>query len=46
MSGTRVLDELFTDIGEVAEDVRSVDLSRGQIIRLHVKVESEDHLNY
>lgn len=40
MSETLVLDELFTDIGEVAEDVRAVDLTRGQTIRLYVKVES------
>jgi hypothetical protein len=35
-----VLDELFTDVGEVAEDVRAVDLVRGQTVSLHVKVES------
>jgi hypothetical protein len=35
-----ILDELFTDIGEVAEDVRSAMLRRGQTVRLHVKVES------
>jgi hypothetical protein len=35
-----ILDELFTDVGEVAEDVRSAMLSRGQTVRLHVKVES------
>jgi hypothetical protein len=41
MSGAEViLDELFTDVGEVAEDVRSAMLSRGQTVRLHVKVES------
>jgi len=40
MSEIVVLDELFTDVGEVAEDVRSADLIRGQTVRLHVNVES------
>jgi len=34
------LDELFSEVGEVAEDVRSVMLARGQTVRLHAKVES------
>jgi hypothetical protein len=35
-----VLDELFSNVGDVAEDVRSAMLGSGQTIRLHVKVES------
>jgi len=35
-----VLDELFTDVGEVAEDLRVANLGGGQTVRLHVKVES------
>lgn len=35
-----VFEELYTNVGEVAEDVRSVMLGRGQTVRLHVKVES------
>jgi hypothetical protein len=34
------LDELFIEVGEVAEDVRSVMLARGQTVRLNAKVES------